>query len=147
MSARKGLSAAGIIALTVIAPLCLAIRQLREELELLGLAVPVAAAVSLVLLGCFLAISLAGIVGGYRDHRCRWPVLVGLLSAVAILFLAITQLSALAGYLSCGGLITAGTANIILRRRRSSWRRWEISRVGWVAPERDDAANDLGRTE
>ena len=117
MSSARAIERMGTIGLVIIAPLCLAIAQVREAMEFLGLPAAAAGTLSLVLLVLFLAFSLVGILIGYRCHRIRWPLPVGALSCLCILFFYISGFSALGGYLSCAGLITAGVANLIFRRR------------------------------
>ena len=117
MSSARAIERMGTVGLVIIAPLCLAIAQVRETMEFLGLPAAAAGMLSLVLLVLFLAFSLLGILIGYRCHRIRWPLLVSALSCLCILFFYISGFSALGGYLSCAGLITAGVANLVFRRR------------------------------
>lgn len=117
--AARGRTTVAVAALVVIAPLCLAIRQVTGALESLGVTTSVAGQLADALLGVLLALSLAGIICGYREHRRRWPVLLAVLSCAAILLFDLTRSSTIDGYLSCGGLIAAGVGNFILRRRGS----------------------------
>lgn len=117
MSPSKHLDKIGIIGLLVVAPLCLGICEVARALEILGISFSTARGISIVLLGLFLGFSLTGIISGYPVHRQGWTVALGFLSSAAIVFFDIVHLTALGAYLSCGGLIAAGIANLILRRK------------------------------
>jgi hypothetical protein len=123
MSPSKHLDKIGLVGLVVVAPLCLGICEVARVLEILGVSLSTARGISIVLLGLFLGFSLTGIISGYPVHRQGWTMVLAFLSSAAIVFFDIVHLTALGAYLSCGGLIVAGIANLILRRKYLPTRR------------------------
>jgi len=110
----KHLDKLGIVGSLIAALCCLGVPAVLSIFAAIGLGFLINDAVLLPLLGVFLLITLIGLFSGYRLHRKKAALIVGLVSAV-VMFLFLFIFPPIT-YIGLVGLIAASLLNVWLRR-------------------------------
>jgi mercuric ion transport protein len=117
MSWKEQLDKIGIVGSFVAAACCMGLPAVVSIVAALGLGFLIQDAVLRPLMLVFLAVTLIGLLLGFRIHRRLWPVAIALGSGVtAYVFTFVHRYAALA-YLGIAGLILASALNVRMRRR------------------------------
>jgi mercuric ion transport protein len=96
---------------------CIGTPGLLAFLSAIGAGFLINDAILLPLLVFFLAVSMAGLYSSYKDHANRWPVVLGGISTISILFFTYGWFLQSLVYLGLAGLVGSSVWNIFLRRR------------------------------
>ena len=96
---------------------CIGTPGLLAFLSAIGVGFLINDAILLPLLVLFLAASILGLYYSYKGHANRWPLILGGLSSIFILFFVYGWFLSPMVYLGLIGLIGASVWNIFLRRR------------------------------
>jgi len=106
----KHLDKLGIVGSLIAALCCLGVPAVLSIFAAIGLGFLINDAILLPLLAVFLLITLVGLFSGYRSHRKKVALIVGLLSAV-VMFLFLFIFPPIT-YLGLAGLIAASVLNV-----------------------------------
>lgn len=119
MSWKDHLDKIGIVGSFIAAACCLGLPGVVSIVAAIGLGFIINDTVLLPLMILFLALALIGLVFGYRVHRQPWPLLLGGISSVALLFFIFVQTIKPAAYLAIAGLVLAAVLNIKARGKQA----------------------------
>jgi mercuric ion transport protein len=117
MSWQHHLDKIGVVGSFVAAACCLGLPVVLSIVTAIGLGFLINDALLLPLMILFLAVTVIGLVFGYRVHRRPWPLVVAAVSATAAYFFVFVRTMKPAAYLAIAGLVVASLFNLILRRR------------------------------
>lgn len=116
MSLTEHLDKLGVVGSFIAAACCLGLPAIVSIFAALGLGFLINDAVLVPVLLVFLAVTLFGLFQGYGRHRRIWPLVVGVVSALAVLIFIFVAFSAPLAYVAVGGLVAASVLNVIARR-------------------------------
>lgn len=116
MSLTEHLDKLGVVGSFIAAACCLGLPAIISIFAALGLGFLINDAVLVPLLLVFLAVTLFGLFQGYGRHKRIWPLVVGVVSALAVLIFIFVAFSAPLAYVAVGGLVAASVLNVIARR-------------------------------
>ena len=114
----KHLDKLGIIGSLIAALCCLGVPAALSIFAAIGLGFLLNDAVLLPLLAVFLLITLVGLFSGYRSHRKKTALIVGIVSAV-VMFLFLFIFPPIT-YIGLVGLIAASVLNVLHQRIREA---------------------------
>ena len=114
----KHLDKLGIIGSLIAALCCLGVPAALSIFAAIGLGFLLNDAVLLPLLAVFLLITLVGLFSGYRSHRKKTALIVGIVSAV-VMFLFLFIFPPIT-YIGLVGLIAASVLNVLHQRSYES---------------------------
>jgi len=114
----KHLDKLGIVGSLIAALCCLGVPAVLSIFAAIGLGFLINDAVLLPLLGLFLLITLIGLFSGYRSHRKKAALIVGLVSTV-VMFLFLFIFPPIT-YIGLVGLIAASVLNVWHQRTRET---------------------------
>lgn len=97
---------------------CIGTPSLLAFLSAIGVGFLINDAILLPLLIIFLAMSVMGLYASYKGHANRWPLILGGLSSIIIVFFIYGWLLRPLVYIGLLGLIGASVWNIFLRKHR-----------------------------
>jgi mercuric ion transport protein len=103
---------------TIFAALCcIGTPGLLAFLSAMGVGFLISDALLLPLLILFLAISMAGLYYSFKTHKNRWPVILGGISSLLILFFIYGWFLKPLVYLGLVGLVGTSVWNLVLKKR------------------------------
>jgi len=106
----------GVVGSFIGAACCLGLPGIGSILAALGLGFLINDAVLLPVLVVFLALTLFGLLRGYRRHKRIWPLMAGVASSIAAFVFIFVAFSAPLAYVAVVGLVTASLLNVIAQR-------------------------------
>ena len=113
----KHLDKLGVVGSIIAALCCLGVTAVISVFSAIGLAFLINDSILLPLLAFFLLVTLFGLYKGYRSHRKKTAVLVGIISAI-VTFMFLFIFPAIS-YLGIAGLIVSSVLNILLQRKKN----------------------------
>lgn len=96
---------------------CIGTPGLLAFLSAIGVGFLINDAILLPLLVFFLAVSLAGLYYSLKTHRNRWPMIVGGISSLLVLFFTYGWFLKPGVYLGLAGLVGTSVWNLVLKKR------------------------------
>ncbi len=110
----KYLDKIGVIGSIIAALCCLGVSAVLSVLSAIGLAFLINDSILLPLLAFFLLVTLFGLYNGYRSHKKKTALIVGIASAI-VTFMFLFILPSIS-YVGIAGLIIASVLNILHQR-------------------------------
>ena len=117
MAWKDHLDKLGIIGSFVAALCCLGVPAVVSIAAAIGLGFLIKDAILLPLMVLFLLVTLIGLYLGYRARRRAWPLILGVVSSLAVLFFIFGRTVGLMAYLAMAGLVLASILNVIARQK------------------------------
>lgn len=96
---------------------CIGTPGLLAFLSAIGVGFLINDAILLPLLILFLAVSMTGLYSSYKSHKNLWPMILGGISSLFILFFAYGWFLKPMVYLGLAGLVGTSVWNMVLKKR------------------------------
>jgi mercuric ion transport protein len=116
MPLAKHLDKLGVFGSFIAAACCLGLPAIISIFAALGLGFLINDAILLPVLLLFLGITLFGLFQGYRRHKRIRPLVVGAVSALAVIVFIFVAFSAPLAYVAVAGLVAASVLNVSAQR-------------------------------
>jgi len=116
MSLAKHLDKLGILGSFIAAACCLGLPAMISIIAALGLGFLINDVVLLPLLIGFLVLTLFGLFQGFKRHKRIWPLVVGVVSALAVVVFIFVSFSTPLAYAAVAGLVASSLLNVLAQR-------------------------------
>jgi mercuric ion transport protein len=126
---RKALDKVGVAGAVIAALCCLGVPAIVAIFSAIGLAFVFNDAILLPVMIVSIALTVGGLLLGWRHHRKPWAVLLAATSGVLLVFATFAWHARALSYAAIVGLIAASTWNVLLAHHREGSARENVRRT------------------